>query len=95
MSVDATYSSSAAAILSRVIAPETPSLSPEAARSILQLDFQVTDQQRMRALAEKASAGTLTSDERDEAEGYNHVGHLLALLQSKARLSLKNAGLKP
>lgn len=93
MSVDSPHTATEAAILGRLIDPETPSLAPEAARSILALDFQLTDQKRMELLAAKSADGTLTADERDEIESYNHVGHLLALLQSKARLSLKKAGL--
>ena len=89
------HSATEAAILSRVIDPATPSLVPEAARSILKLDFQAKDQERMQFLADKAAEGTLTPEERAEMESYNHVGHILALLQSKARLSLKKAGIAP
>jgi hypothetical protein len=42
----------------------------------------------MNKLAEKASAGKLTAREREEAESFNRVAHVLALLQSKARRSL-------
>jgi hypothetical protein len=42
----------------------------------------------MDELAAKARAGTLQAEERAEAENYEHVGHLLALMQSKARRSL-------
>ena len=93
MSLSSAYSTTEAAILSRVIDAETPSLAPDAARSILALDFQAADRERMEFLSAKAAEGTLTSAEREEIESYNHVGHLLALLQSKARLSLKKAGL--
>jgi hypothetical protein len=62
----------------------------DALRSILQLDFQPADKRRMESLAMKSSDGVLTRAERDEIEAYNHIGHLLALLQSKARLLLKN-----
>lgn len=93
MSIESMHSAVEAAILGRVIDPETPSLVPDAARSILALDFQPEDQDRMRFLAAKASEGNLTPGEREEMESYNYVGHFLALLQSKARLSLKKAGL--
>jgi len=43
----------------------------------------------MDELAEKASEGTLTASERQDAEALNRVAHLLALLQSKARQSLR------
>jgi len=47
----------------------------------------------MRELSQKANEGILTAEEQSQIDGYNHVRHLLALLQSKARLSLKKAGL--
>ena len=48
----------------------------------------------MNRLAVKACKGTLTDRERKEAaEQYNLVGHMLALLQAKARHSLKQHGL--
>jgi hypothetical protein len=81
------------AILSRVIEPERADLAPELARYVLQLDFRPADHERMEELAARATAGSLTADEQVEVENYRHVGHLLALMQSKARLSLKKAGL--
>jgi hypothetical protein len=83
---------SGTAILSRLIEPENDDLSPDAARSILRLDFPKKDHARVRKLSAKASAGKLSDDERQKLEEYLRVSDLLALLQSKARLSLKNAG---
>ena len=40
--------------------------------------------------AEKARQGSLTPEEQDEIEDYERVGHLLGMLQSKARLSLSH-----
>ena len=40
-------------IFRRIFEPDKPNLSPEAARSILQLDFQPEDRDKMNALAEK------------------------------------------
>ena len=77
------------AILSRLIEPRRAGLSPEAARYILTLEFQNSDQQRMNELAAKARNGALSLDEERELENYRHVGHLLALLRSKARASLR------
>jgi hypothetical protein len=76
------------AVLSRLIEPERGSLPTEVARYILGLDFRQTDHDRMHALAAKAREGTLTPLEQDEMESYERVGHLLALLKSKARKSL-------
>ncbi len=79
------------AILDRLIAPERDDLTPEAARCLLAIDFGQLDRERMNELAAKAREGALTSEEATEIENYQHVGDLLALLQSKARKSLKRA----
>ena len=80
-----------AEILSRVIAPEEPTLPPDAAKIILTFDFPKEDRERMEQLAEKAHAGTLSAEEQAEIDCYERVGHFLSLLRSKARLSLKQA----
>jgi hypothetical protein len=80
---------SEAAILSRVVEPDKPTLSPRAARDILALDFSPADKDRMRQLSAKAREGTLTPDEQAAIDNYERVGHLLNILQSKARRSLK------
>ena len=91
--MSATITNTEADILSRVIAPDQPTLSEEAARSILALHFSRQDLDRMEELAEKAREGTLTPAEQAETEGYERVGCLLGILQSKARFSLKRATL--
>jgi hypothetical protein len=83
---------SEAAIFSRVIEPEKAMLSPEAARSILALDFCPEDRQRMQELAAKARAGSLTTDEQEELDNCGRVGSLLGIMKSKARRSLENRG---
>ena len=80
------------AILSRLIEPERSDLAPEAAHYILTLEFKDSDRQRMNDLAEKAHDGALSAAEETELENYRHVGHLLALLRSKARVSLRRRG---
>ena len=77
------------AILDRVIRPKHGDLSPELARHILSLDFDQTDRARYEALSIKAQEGTLTGDEESELDGYLVVNDLLTVLQSKARVSLK------
>jgi hypothetical protein len=77
------------AIWARIVDPETGDLTRAAAQTFLELDFNIADRRRMDELAEKASAGSLTPRERKDAEAYNRVAHLLALLQSKARQSLR------
>jgi hypothetical protein len=89
----ATLTNNEPAIWARLIEREAGDLEPTAARFILQLNFTELDRRRMNELAEKARKGTLTDEEQDEIESYNHVSHSLALLHSKARTSLKTAGL--
>lgn len=86
---------SEAAIFARILDPDRPSLSPDAARSILALDFTPEDRDRMNALADKARQGALTTDEDEEINNYIRAGHLLTLMQSKARISLKRANGQP
>jgi len=80
---------SEAAILSRVLKPERPSLSAAAARAILDLGFDNADKERMHHLSAKAQEGSLSRNEQAELNNFERVGHLLGLMQSKARRSLK------
>ncbi len=64
-------------------------MSRDAAESVLKMGFSESDRRRMEFLAEKARCGTLTDEEREEADSYERVSSLLGLLKSKARLSLK------
>lgn len=92
MNSRAITAASEAAILARLIEPERDDMLPEAAGYILSIDFRDEDRDRMNALAERAREGTLTEDEREELENYRRVGHLLGLMQSKARISLRASG---
>ena len=67
-----------------------PQATLKAAEDILKLDFDQADKDRMRQLSAKARAGTLTAKEDSEAGKYELVGHLLNIMQSKARRSLKS-----
>jgi hypothetical protein len=78
------------AILGRLVEPAEATFSPEAARWILQLQFPQDDRDRVDGLSAKAREGTLSPAERTELEEYIRVADLLAMLKSKARLSLKN-----
>ncbi len=78
------------AILRRVLEPNQPTLSAAAARAFLTFDFTEADKERMRQLAAKAREGTLTPAEQTEINNYERVGHLLNMLRSKARRSLKD-----
>jgi hypothetical protein len=56
---------------------------------ILQWEFAETDRQRMHQLLDKAKAGKLSRIDKAEAERYERIGHLLSIVKSKARASLK------
>src|SRR5438105_9331932 len=85
----ATAPTSEMAILRRVIDPEEPFLSAEAARAILRLRFSASDRGRMNRLAAKNRQGKLKPEEEEELGNYIRVGQTLGILQSKARRSLK------
>ena len=78
-----------AQIIGRLIDPSAGTLDPSAAQGLLSLRFRESDVARMNELAAKARDGSLSPEQRQQAESYNRIGHLLALLHSKARLSLK------
>lgn len=94
LSPPATDRKNGAAILGRVINPDDPSLSPEAARSILKLTFPRGDKERVSSLLTRNQEGHLTADERAELDEYLRADAFLSVLKSKARLSLKRAGLE-
>ncbi len=77
------------AIFGRVLEPDRATLGAAAARAILGLDFKANDKDRMQQLLAKAKAGTLTAGETIEIDNYERVGHMLSLMKSKARRSLK------
>lgn len=79
------------AIWSRLLQPRRKTLSLEAARSILRLEFAPEDKDRMHELAAKARSGSLAAAEQEEIRNYERVGNLLALMKSKARQRLKKA----
>ncbi len=80
----------ASAIWSRVVKPEQGDLAPEVARAILKLDFAAADLRRVDELSEKTRRGALAPEERAELEELIRVDLELAVLKSKARVSLKS-----
>lgn len=79
-------------ILRRVVDPEQPFLSKEAAKAILRLRFCASDRNRMNRLAAKNRDGKLKPVEEEELNNFIRVGQTLGILQSKARRSLKMLG---
>lgn len=88
----ATDTHSEPAIFERVVFPGHPKLPVEAARYLLSLGFGPEDKERMRVLSAKAREATLSPIEEQEIDGYERVGHYLAILQSRARVALREAG---
>lgn len=78
-----------AAIWARLMRAQTDDLPSDAAEFLLSIDFEEGDRQRTLKLAERSEAGTLTTEEQTEFDSYLHIGNLLAVIQSKARLALK------
>jgi hypothetical protein len=85
-----TIENAEATILARVIAADTPTLSPAVASELLKWGFSEADKQRMTDLAAKARQGTLTAEEQADVEAYERVSSFLGLVKSKARRSLTN-----
>ena len=75
-------------IFQRVIEPENGTLPPELAHYVMDLDFKPQDHARFEQLSEKAQAGTLTSQEADELDGFLQVDSILSIMRLKAQRSL-------
>jgi hypothetical protein len=71
------------------------SLTPEAARAILSLDFTPEDHHRVEELSRKAQEGLLSDEERADLEEYLRVNDALTILQSKARQLLRGPQQQP
>lgn len=76
-------------ILERIIEPQRGGFSNEHARYVLSLDFSAEEQARYGELAHKVQDGNLTEQEEAELNEFVAANALLAILQSKARISLK------
>jgi hypothetical protein len=79
------------AIFARLIEADDGNLAPRLARYVLTLGFKEADQTRMRDLANRNQEGQLSRAEKEELHHYVTAGHMLALLHSKARKSLKKS----
>ena len=76
-------------IWARLVRAQDAALSADVAKFLLSIDFTEEDEDRMQELADRSSAGMLTSQERAELDSYLHIANFLAVLQSKARVALK------
>ncbi|MDX1927942.1 MAG: hypothetical protein SFV81_15565 [Pirellulaceae bacterium] len=77
-------------IWNRVINPEKDDMTPPEANAVLRWAFAEDAKSKMEELAERNGRGELSDSEREELEAYVKVGQVLAILQAKARLSLKH-----
>lgn len=77
------------AVFSRLLTNNQRKMGTDLARYLLGIGFSEADQARMQELAEKNQAGRISPEERDELFSYVKAGHLLAILQSRARKALK------
>lgn len=71
---------------------ETPDLVGDGARAVLRLGFSESRKSQLVKLADKHNRGQLSAAEQEQLESYRRVGSCLALLHSRARLSLQLAG---
>ena len=78
-----------AGILARLIQAPKDALSRDAANYLLSVQFEDRDISRMNELSELARLGSLAPAEQAELDSYIHVSNLLAVIQSKARQSLR------
>jgi hypothetical protein len=85
-------STSEVAMFSRVIETEQAPFPVAAAQTILTFGFPQADKDRMAELSAKAREGALTLEEQEEINNYEKVGHMVSLMKSKARRSLKSSG---
>jgi hypothetical protein len=74
-----------------ILANLSGAMTPQAAEAILSLGFSEQQRQRMQNLTSKARSGDLTEEEREEANSFERVSSLLGILQSRARVSVKQA----
>ena len=79
----------------RTMLPEEGEILSEKAEAILRFRLSARDLARADELGQKANAGQLTEAEANELDRYLTVGRALELMQAKARLALKRAGLRP
>jgi len=78
-----------AGIFGRILTNCKEVMTHELSRYVLTLGFSDAEQARMQDLATRNQENNLSADERQELMNYVRAGHLLALLHSKARKSLK------
>jgi hypothetical protein len=77
------------AIFARLLTNSEGNMSPRLARYVLTLGFTGAEQARINELADRNQRAYASPEEHDELMSYVKAGHLLALLHSHARKTLK------
>ena len=78
--------------LTDLLEPLGECMTPEVAQKVIQLRASAAANERMRVLADKSAAGTLSDDECDEYEACVSAGTFIAILQAKARNIIRRNG---
>lgn len=78
--------------LTGLLDPLGECMTSEVARKVAQLRAPAAVNDWMTFLAAKSTAGTLSSDERDEYDACVSVGTFIAILQAKARSIIRRSG---
>ena len=76
-------------VLTRMFAEDAPPMTPEAAEWILRLRFADPDHERYQRLSDQSKEPGFTEAQAAELEEILDAADLLALLQSRARLTLR------
>jgi hypothetical protein len=92
--MSAQLESTEAAILNRVIQPESGDWPRAAAETILGIGFDPKDLELMSLLLEKAQSGSLSTEEAEVLENYRHIGKLLELMKSRAPFVAKHGSVE-
>jgi hypothetical protein len=85
--------SAGAALLDQLAALTAHSISPETARILLELRFHGSHHERFNQLSTKAQEDSLSPSEQEELDDYIRTADVLAVIQSRARQALRNAGI--
>ena len=79
-------------VLDRMLAPLSRCLNAESARRVSELSIDPVVQARVDVLAERASEGLLTPEDRAEYEAYINVDDFISILKMKSKRHLGTNG---
>jgi len=79
-------------ILEKIIEPQRGGFSADLAKYVLSLNFAADQQKLYEELSRKAQEGPLSDDEQEKIDGLLSANAFLMVLQSKARISLRQHG---